>query len=97
MSIVGKDFVKDLNKIGRSLDRIIIVDNMPQNFSLHKENAIYIKSFWGVENEDKALIDLIPILISIAKSGRDVRKELVKYKEKIITKISSNIYKHSNL
>ena len=97
MSIVGKDFVKDLNKIGRSLDRVIIVDNMPQNFSLHKENAIYIKSFWGVENEDKALIDLIPILISIAKSGRDVRKELVKYKEKIITKISSNIYKHSNL
>jgi len=97
MSIVGKDFVKDLNKMGRSLDRVIIVDNMPQNFSLHKENAIYIKSFWGVENDDKALIDLIPILISIAKSGRDARKELVKYKEKIITKISSNIYKHSNL
>lgn len=97
MSIVGKDFVKDLNKMGRSLDRVIIVDNMPQNFSLHKENAIYIKSFWGVENDDKALIDLIPILVSIAKSGRDARKELVKYKEKIITKISSNIYKHSNL
>ena len=97
MSIVGKDFVKDLNKMGRSLDRVIIVDNMPQNFSLHKENAIYIKSFWGVENDDKALIDLIPILVSIAKSGRDARKELVKYKEKIITNISSNIYKHSNL
>ena len=97
ISIVGKDFVKDLNKIGRSLDRVIIVDNMPQNFYLHKENAIYIKSFWGVENDDKALIDLIPILISISKSGRDVRKELVKYKEKIVTKISSNIYKHSNL
>lgn len=97
ISIVGKDFVKDLSKIGRTLDRIIIVDNMPQNFSLHKENAIYIKSFWGVENDDKALIDLIPILISISKSGKDVRKELVKYKEKIVTKISSNIYKHSNL
>jgi TFIIF-interacting CTD phosphatase-like protein len=97
MSIVGKNFVKDLNKIGRTLDRVIIVDNMPQNFSLHKENSIYIKSFWGVENDDKALLDLIPILISIAQSGNDVRKELVKYKEKIITKISSNIYKHSNL
>ena len=97
ISIVGNDFVKDLSKIGRSLDRVIIVDNMPQNFKLHKENAIYIKSFWGVENDDKALIDLIPILISISKSGKDVRKELVKYREKIVTKISSNIYKHSNL
>ena len=67
---------------------------MPQNFSYNKENSIYIKSFWGEENDDKALIDLIPILINIARSGKDVRKELVKYKEKIVTKISSNIYKH---
>ena len=96
VTIVGQNFVKELSKIGRPLDKIIIIDNMPQNFSFNKENGIYIKSFWGEENDDKALIDLIPILVNIAISGKDVRKELVKYKEKIVTKISSNIYKHNN-
>ena len=97
VTIVGQNFVKELSKIGRPLDKIIIIDNMPQNFSFNKENGIYIKSFWGEENDDKALIDLIPILVNIARSGKDVRKELVKYKEKIVTKISSNLYKHINL
>ena len=66
---------------------------MPQNFRKNKENSIYIKSFFGEENDDKALIDLIPILVNIAKSGKDVRNELGKYKEKIVNKISSNLYK----
>ena len=97
VTIVEQNFVKELSKIGRPLDRLIIIDNMPQNFSFNKENSIYIKSFWGEENDDKALIDLIPILVNIAKSGNDVRKELVKYKEKIVTRISSNLYKHNNI
>ena len=97
ITIIGQNFIKDLRKIGRPLDKIIIIDNMPQNFSYNKENGIYIKSFWGEENDDKALIDLIPILVNIARSGKDVRKELVKYKEKIVTKISSNLFKNNNL
>ena len=93
ISIEGNDFIKDINKIGTPLDKTIIIDNMPQNFRKNKENAIYIKSFFGEENDDKALIDLIPILVNIAKSGKDVRNELHKYKEKIVDKISSNLYK----
>ena len=69
---------------------------MPQNFRNHKENSIYIKSFFGDEKDDKALVDLIYILVNIAKSGRDVRKELIKYKEEIMNKISSNLYKNSD-
>lgn len=42
---------------------MIIVDNMPQNFNLQKENGIFIKSFYGDDNDDQALIDLAPILI----------------------------------
>ena len=43
--IINNDFVKDLTRIGRPLDKIIIIDNMPQNFSLQKENGIMIKPF----------------------------------------------------
>ena len=30
-------YVKDISRIGRSLDKIIIIDNMPQNYILQKE------------------------------------------------------------
>ena len=96
ISIEANEFVKDINNIGTPLNKTIIIDNMPQNFRKNKENAIYIKSFFGEENDDKALIDLIPILVNIAKSGKDVRNELGRYKEKIVNKISSNLYKHDN-
>ena len=96
ISIEGNNFIKDISKIGTPLDKTIIIDNMPQNFRKHKENAIYIKSFFGEEKDDKALIELIHILVNIAKSGRDVRNELIKYKEEIMNKISSNIYKNND-
>ena len=91
--IIGNDFVKDLNRVGRPLDRIIIVDNMPQNFRLQKENGINIKAFWGEDADDNALEELGIILINIAKEGGDVRIGLEKYKDEIVRKVTSNISK----
>ena len=54
-----------------------------------------IKPFWGEDNYDTALFDLIPILVNIAKDGGDIRKGLVKYKEDILKKISSSISKEN--
>jgi Dullard-like phosphatase family protein len=93
--IKDNDFVKDLNRIGRPLDKILIVDNMPQNFKLQKENGIMIKAFWGEDNYDTALIDLIPILVNIAKEGGDIREGLIKYKDEILKKVSSSISKEN--
>jgi Dullard-like phosphatase family protein len=89
--IVGNDFVKDLTRIGRPLNSTIIIDNMPQNFKLQKENGILIKPFWGQDSNDKTLYDLMPILLDIAKEGGDVRYGLNKFRNEIIEKISSNI------
>ena len=91
--IIGNDFVKDLERIGRPLDKIIIVDNMPQNFRLQKENGINIKAFWGDDPEDNVLEELGKILINIAKEGGDLRIGLEKYKDEIIRKVTSNISK----
>jgi len=63
-SIYRGDYVKDISKIGRNLDKTIIIDNYAQNFSFQKENGILIKPFYGREDDDNALFDLIPILIS---------------------------------
>ena len=66
---------------------------MPQNFRLQKENGIIIKAFWGEDIYDTALLDLIPILVNIAKEGGDVRKSLVKYKDDIFKNVTSCISK----
>ena len=92
--IFDNDFVKDLNRLGRPIDKIIIVDNMPQNFRLQKDNGINIRAFWGEDPYDTALIDLCPILINIAKEGGDVRVGLRKYRDEIVRKVTSNISKH---
>ena len=82
-----------MNRIGRPLDSIIIVDNMPQNFRLQKENGINIKAFWGEDVNDNALEELGKILENIAKDGGDVRKSLVKYKDDIFKNVTSCISK----
>ena len=96
MIIIDNEFVKDLTRIGRPLDKIIIVDNLPQNFRLQKENGINIKSFWGEDIYDDALINLTIILAKIAQEGGDIRKGLEKYREDIVTKVTSNISKHDS-
>ena len=93
--IIGNDFVKDLTRIGRPLDSTIIVDNMPQNFRLQKENGINIKSFYAQDPNDSALYDLLPILIDIAEDEGDVREGLSKYRNDIVKKVTSNISKYN--
>ena len=91
-TIIDNDFVKDLTRIGRPLDKIIIIDNMPQNFKLQKENGIIIRPFWGEDSYDQALFKLIPILVNIAKEGGDVRRGLAKYRDEIFKNITSVLY-----
>ena len=93
--IIDNDFVKDLSKLGRDLSKIIIVDNMEQNYKLQKNNGITIRPFWGKDNEDSALIDLLDILLKIAEKNLDVRTGLKLFKEDIISKVTSNIFRRS--
>ena len=87
-TIENEEFIKDLNKIGRKLSNIIIVDNMPQNFRLQPENGIYIKPFWGKDNEDDVLFGLAKILCQMADDGGDLRDGIKKYKKDIIMNVS---------
>ena len=85
---IDNDIVKDLTKIGRPMDKIIIIDDNPKCLRLQKENGIVIKPFLGEDNYDKVLFSLIPILKNIAKEGGDLRIGLIKYKNKILNATS---------
>ena len=43
--------IKDLSKIGRSLQKTIIVDNIAENFLLQKDSGIFIKT-WTEDQDD---------------------------------------------
>jgi Dullard-like phosphatase family protein len=90
----GKDIVKDISRIGRPLDKIIIVENIPQNYRLQKENGILIKSFYGEDIYDTALLSLGDILIKIADEFNDVRIGIMKYKDEILDKVSTNLFQN---
>lgn len=60
-SPTGMVFVKDLSRIGRPLNKTIIVDNVAENFCLQPDNGIFIKS-WFDDMSDTALFELAPLL-----------------------------------
>ena len=92
----GTKYIKDLTKLGRDLSKVIIVDNLSQCFKLNKENGILISSFFGEDENDKALIELQKILIKIYYDNDDVRKSLIKYKDFIFNNISQNYNNDNN-
>ena len=87
--IYNNEFVKDISKLGRPLEKLIIVDNLQQNFRLQKDNGIMIKGFWGEDIYDTALYSLSEILTHIANEFTDARLGIMKYRDEILTKVSS--------
>jgi CTD small phosphatase-like protein 2 len=56
--------IKDLRRIGRDLEKTIIIDNLKENFQWQKENGIEIKT-WYKDPTDTELFKLIPPLRAI--------------------------------
>eukprot|EP00930_Biecheleria_cincta_P100942 TRINITY_DN92565_c0_g1_i1.p1 TRINITY_DN92565_c0_g1~~TRINITY_DN92565_c0_g1_i1.p1 ORF type:complete len:359 (-),score=48.25 TRINITY_DN92565_c0_g1_i1:56-1132(-) len=58
-------YVKDLSKLGRNLNHVTIIDNLPICYALQPENAIPIQT-WRDDPDDTELYDLLPILVALA-------------------------------
>ena len=86
--ICGNDFVKDISRIGRDMKKIIIVDNMKENFRLNLENGTKIAPFNGDIN-DNILYELKNLIILFYQQGyEDLTLALHDYSNEIKTKIS---------
>ncbi|XP_076351100.1 carboxy-terminal domain RNA polymerase II polypeptide A small phosphatase 1-like isoform X5 [Tachypleus tridentatus] len=60
------NYVKDLGRLGRDLQRVVIVDNSPSSYSFHPDNAVAVAS-WFDDFSDTELRDLIPFLKNLSK------------------------------
>ena len=97
-------FIKDLSKIGRNLQKMIIVDNTKENYELQNDNGIEIKSYYGFDSKkmdlmedniildnDKCLLELEKILIKIAEEKpKNLCLILKKYQKEILLKITND-------
>ena len=73
--------IKDLSKLGRDLSKIIIIDNIEDNYQLQPNNGINISDFEGDEN-DNELEYLLKDLLEIVKvPGKNVIDELHKVRK----------------
>jgi len=94
LTFIGKEFIKDLSKLGRDIKKVIIVDNISNNFKLSPENGIQILPFFGDNNNDNILEELKKILILFYKDKLDdLRVGIRKYKKDIFNKITNGINK----
>jgi TFIIF-interacting CTD phosphatase-like protein len=91
-TLFGNRLVKDINKLGRDIRKVIIVDDDDNNFILNKENGIKIKPYLGEKNnDDTSLFELKKILILFEKMDLDdIRKGIKNYEKEIKDKISMN-------
>ena len=77
----GSVYLKDLSRLGRDIKRMIIVDNIPENFQLQQDNGIFITS-WFEDAADTALDELCSILKDIGQfKNSDLRQALRDYRE----------------
>ena len=89
VTILGCSVYKDLNKLGRDLSKVIIIDNMKDNFKMQPNNGLYVKT-WINDMNDYQFKDLLKILIDIVLfKVVDVRL--------IIEKINQKINQENNL
>jgi len=70
--------IKDLSKLGRNLEKIIIVDNIEENYQLQPNNGINISDFEGDENDNELEFLLEDLLEIVSKPGKNIINELPK-------------------
>jgi CTD small phosphatase-like protein 2 len=80
-----------LSKLGRDISRVIIVDNVAENFQNQPDNGIFIRS-WFDDMTDTALEELGPLLKEIVrKQVPDVRVALRKFRDQMMEQLEKGI------
>jgi RNA polymerase II subunit A small phosphatase-like protein len=59
------NYIKDLNRLGRDIRKVIIIDNSPVSYIFHQDNAVPVTS-WFDDMHDTELLTLVPIFERLA-------------------------------
>ena len=76
--------VKDLSKLGRDLNKIIIIDNIEENYSFQPNNGLNISEFEGDENDNELQFLLEDLLEIVTVPGKNVTYELPRIRKNMV-------------
>ena len=98
MNSLQNTYLKDISKLGRDLNKVIIIDNACGNFQLQSDNGIFVQTWIG-DKDDDILFKLIPVLKEIViKKIPDVRKALRNVRDTMIRfYVHGDIYPYSTV
>ena len=68
--------VKDLSKLGRDLNKVIIIDNIEENYMFQPNNGLNIIDFEGDENDNELHFILEDLLKVVTVPGKNIIYEL---------------------
>jgi len=69
-------YIKDMGRMGRDIDTIMIIDNSPHSYLFNPQNAIPCES-WFSDKNDRELLEILPKLEQLADpSVKDVKAKL---------------------
>ena len=83
--------INDLSKLGREESKMIIVDNIEDNYQLQPRNGLNISDFEGDENDSELNYLLEDLLKVVRNKGVDVRDFLPEIRKKMQMRYT-NIY-----
>ena len=83
--------VKDLSKLGRDLKKIIIIDNIAENYIFQPNNGLNILNFEGDENDNELQYLLADLLEVVSKPGKNILLELPKIRKKMKERYNKTI------
>ena len=83
--------VKDLSKLGRDLQKTIIIDNIEENYILQPKNGLNIIDFEGDENDNELQFLLQDLLEIVSVPGKNVQNELPRVRENMQKRYSNII------
>ena len=68
--------IKDLSKLGRDMEKIIIIDNIEENYQLQPNNGLNISDFEGDESDNELDYLLDDLLEIVQQPGKNICQEL---------------------
>ena len=68
--------IKDLSKLGRDMNKIIIIDNIEENYQMQPNNGLNISDFEGDEDDNELDYLLADLLNLVQQPGKNVCDEL---------------------
>ena len=70
----ANDYTKDLTKLGRDMEKVLIIENTPDCVRMNCKNAIIVEDYEGERDTAHTLRSLKEVILELCESGEPVTK-----------------------